>query len=175
MNVEYGLLYNEQLREVVEPMSEDQARKQWETRGDPFEVLLGDPKQPQVSVQANSAEQVFLVYFYDEHGRRALSYTFAPREGRDELFLENITTWEWDDPSKSEMDEASVIDSYDYREDGYLRHTTDRADSDNYQVEEFSDVPLDINWEPVPRFGDWASLARYRRSLGVDAPDNVIH
>ena len=30
-------------------------------------------------------------------------------------------------------------------------------------IEEFMDVPLDINWEPVPVFGDYTSVTRVDR------------
>lgn len=172
---EYGLLYNEEIREVVEPISEAEAQKRWENRGDPFEVILGDPAKPRVSIQANCEDQVYVVNFFDDLARRALTYTFVPSTGRPEqLFLAEITTWEWDSPDKHGPDEATEIHSYEYREDGYVKHTIDREDADHYDVEELQDVPLDINWEPVPRFGDWASIARYKRSASVDDPENAL-
>jgi hypothetical protein len=28
---------------------------------------------------------------------------------------------------------------------------------------EYTDVPVEANWEPIPRFGDYRSIARYER------------
>jgi hypothetical protein len=173
MQVHYGLLWNPELKEVIDPISEDQARKQWETGGDPFEIVLGDPADPTATINANSPSQGFLVNFLDELGRKELSYGVEHRDDGP-MFVHSVTTWTWDTPDQRDPSEASQIETVDYRDDGYARKTVDRAGDANYHVTEYRDVPLDINWEPVPEFGDWASLARRNRDKAPDHRSNRI-
>ncbi len=174
MQVAYGFLWNERRRELVDPISEEQARKQLETGGEPFEVVLGDPGRPTVTVNVVPEDRSYVTCFYDEHGRRWLSYGFVPASDGQRLFVKNVSRWEWDDPRRMEPDEASVIESYSYREDGRVKHEKRYPGTRTKDVEEIRDVALDINWEPFPAFGDWASIARFNREQTTTHPANRI-
>lgn len=61
------------------------------------------------------------------------------------------------------MADASRIEKVLYKGDGFVRRRTTDVRKKKVKIEEFTDVPLDINWEPVPVFGDYGSVTRVDR------------
>jgi hypothetical protein len=50
-----------------------------------------------------------------------------------------------------------------YSHDGVVHEGIDDLVAETAEVISRSDVPLDINWEQVPEFGDWSRVARWNR------------
>ena len=47
-----------------------------------------------------------------------------------------------------------------------VHEAIDDAVAEVEEVISRSDVPVDINWEQVPEFGDWSRVARWDRESG---------
>ncbi|MFJ8954912.1 hypothetical protein ACIRJL_10210 [Streptomyces sp. NPDC102383] len=136
--------------------------------GEPYAVAA----VPAGSMQADRVVEVALrsnfvrVYFYDEAGRVVAAYRFRGSDGQ--LFLGEITSWEYDDVDEYQgMNESLRIESDEYNEDGTgIRTVRDKVAGESYQ-QELSLKPgetFDDRYEPAPRFGDYASIARGERS-----------
>lgn len=78
------------------------------------------------------------------------------------LFMHEATVWSYAEGAE-DMSGAHYIETGEFRPDGYASRTIDDESSDQIQKTEYRDVPVDSNWEPVPEFGHWESVARYER------------
>lgn len=160
MQVTYCELWSDQLRSPTDEMSEEQARTR-DAKGEPYCVVLGDPAAPQAVLEVAWKNSYIGVSFIDEEGRTHTSYDFRKQDdGR--LFMTEVTVWTYPEGAQFEF-EASVIENVYFRPDGYARRTLDDRSSDQIKATEYADVPMDTNWEPVPEFGHWESIARYDR------------
>ena len=76
--------------------------------------------------------------------------------------------WEYpDDGEYHPMFEATRIEEFTYSQDGTAHHEITDTRTGEVTAEDRAGVPLDINWEPVPNFGEWASVAREDREKPV--------
>lgn len=158
----YCELWSDPLHEPVDPMSSDFAQL-LDRRGEPYAVALSILACPDVMIEVNWKNSHLGVWFSDEEGRRDLHYAFT-RVDDARLFLAEITLWTY--PADAVfLFEASVVETVSFREDGYVKQTIDDGTADSINVFEYSGVPVETNWEPVPAFGDWTSVARRDRKV----------
>src|SRR5918998_5568452 len=111
------------------------------------------------------------VTFLDEAGRQYMEYSFTKKDEK-RLFLGRVFIWTYpsDDPKLSLGDSVKREDIR-YREDGYVKRIVIDETEAVKDTTEYPDVPVDDNWEPVPEFGDYRSLARKeRRRSANDEP-----
>jgi hypothetical protein len=59
---------------------------------------------------------------------------------------------------------ATKVTTFSYGRDGVAHEVIVDSVANTEETISRSDVPLDINWEPVPEFGGWASVSRWDRS-----------
>jgi hypothetical protein len=159
MQVTYCELWSDQ---PASPMSEAAARE-LNGRGEPYTVVVGATAAPAAVIQVCWKNAYLGVSFKDIRGRTDLQYSFT-RVDDERLFLTAVTSWHYPDGARFEF-EADRIESCAYRPDGYASRLVDESGSEHVEVSEYLDSPVDANWEPVPAFGQWASVARYDRAL----------
>lgn len=162
--VTYCELWSDQLHEPTGIMSQEDAHA-LDRQGEPYAVVLGAPTSPEAVVEVAWKNAHLGVWFIDENGRRHLHYSFTKVDDI-RLFLSTITSWTYPDGAEF-LFEASVVETVTFREDSYMRREIDDSSKNNVNVSEYSDVPIETNWEPVPTFGNWASVARYNREVAT--------
>lgn len=161
MQVTYCEVWSDQLRSPVDVISEATARER-NAKGKHYCVVLGDAASPQAVLDIAWENSYLGVSFIDEEGRTHTKYTFRKMESG-KLFLTDVTAWNYPEGAQFEF-EADVIESAEFRPDGYASRTLDDSSSDQVKKTEYTDVPVETNWEPIPEFGHWESVARYDRS-----------
>ena len=166
-DVQYTYRWNQRRNKPGNPLSEEEARAR-DAAGEEYTAVT--PPRPGTSspvlVTPVWKSGVVVVTFMDDPGRKTVEYTFAKKD-ESRLFLESVHLWSYpsDDP-KLRLSDASVREEFHYREDGYVeRIVTNKAEQYRETVE-YSDVPVESNWEAVPEFGQWGSVARFERGVG---------
>jgi hypothetical protein len=161
VQVTYCELWSGQLRAPVGQMSEEAARR-LDSRGKPYNVVIGDPSAPDAEIQVRWKNSYLSVSFIDDAGRAYAKYVFRKADEQ-QLFLSEVTVWTYPEGARLKS-EAARIENILFKPDGYSRKRVDDSSSDNIEISEYKDVSMDSNWEPVPRFGEWGSVIRYERS-----------
>lgn len=139
------------------------AARQRDARGEQYAVLLGAPQRPRVLVEVSWRHGYAAVWFFDGRLRRTAKHGFR-RLTDDRLFLVESTEWTYATAEQAEFDAAAHVRSRWLSPDGTGRETVRYPPGSEWAVGETGlKVPVDGLWEPVPRFGDWASLARRNR------------
>ncbi|MGW5052725.1 hypothetical protein [Actinokineospora sp. NPDC004072] len=166
--VDYCFKWNYADSAPGEPLTEDEARVR-DAAGDEYTAIMpprtGAKSPTLVTVVRKTG--VFVVTFLDAPGRKSTEYTFMRKTG-ESLFLARVHLWKYpDEQAGLRLSDASSHETVTYREDGYvkrlIRNKVDRVQ----ETVEYTDVPVDANWEPVPAFGDYRSIARYDRDEQV--------
>ena len=106
--------------------------------------------------------------FLDEYGRQAAKYVF--KKMGDQLFLSRILMHTY--PNKKRglvVSDAVRMEDVKMRPDGYSKRVVTDDEKQERITDEYSDVPTDANWEPIPKFGEWDSIARFERSGRANA------
>ena len=132
---------------------------------DQVEPVLGNPKRPDALIDVNWSLDYLGTWFLDDKLRRNLRYAFA-RVDPKTLFLEQIILWEYPEDAVRDLSTATRITTLTYNQDGIVHEAIDDAVAEVEEVISRSDVPVDINWEQVPEFGDWSRVARWVRESG---------
>jgi hypothetical protein len=138
------------------PLDADEARRRHE-EGKLYTVVLGDPERPTAYLDVRNETGFVGVHFLDDAGRPYLTYHFARDPGSDDdLFLEQATYREY------EGDEVVRGDAYHFEPDGkVVKEHKDYVQREAERGETRDDVSS--NWEPVPEFGSYESIARVER------------
>jgi hypothetical protein len=142
-------------------ISESAARRR-DRRGQPYRVVLGDPQQPDAIIEVNWSLDYLGTWFLDDKLRRNLKYSFTRVDAKT-LFLEQIILWEYPEDAIRDLNTATKITTLTYNQNGIVHEGIDDFVAETEEVISRSDVPLDINWEQVPKFGDWSGVARWNR------------
>jgi hypothetical protein len=167
MNHLFGLKWNTNPKYLspIRPMTEEQARKAWETPDDVFSVSAGPDLEPgrvpAYTLHVGANEGV-VVDRYHPSGRLASSYFYDAestiRSGS-RLFLAQVSTWT-EDRSHT---------SYEYRPDGWGRTTV--KDGEESVVYELSGVDVSGHWiEPGLSWGDWDRIGLHEPAYHVLSP-----
>lgn len=139
-----------------EELNEDEARHRHET-GELYTVLLGDPESPSAYLEVRLEVGFVGVHFLDGDGRNYLTYLFGKQDGDDQLFREQAIWREYNENGKIRKGEA-----YIFKRDGTIY--LDEKDYEKQQAwEGKKQDDLSNNWEPVPEFGHYDSIARIER------------
>lgn len=102
------------------------------------------------------------VKFFEVSHSLGLSFGFTKVEGR--LFLDEIVQYTYDDGASYHLEsEASVIDASSFVTDGLVHRTVDDTSKPTVLEEDYRGVDVSAHWEPIPEFGQWESLGRFRR------------
>lgn len=102
------------------------------------------------------------VSFYNSAGSILFQYGFRTHEGA--MFLESVTSWDYPDQNTFYRRNKSLVTSNrSFQTDGTMHWRS--SDKVRGVVEEFDAADIDVSkhWEPIPRFGEWASIGRFER------------
>jgi hypothetical protein len=151
----------------LNPMSEKVAAKRFES-GPWFSVALTDDPRfgdhgvvPDALLELEPQARVVKVYHFTPAGSVATIYIFD-RQG-DRLFLSQAFHYTYADDQQHTLMDSTVVSSFDFDQDGTVTIRDDDTSRPTISSSERRGVDLSSNWEPVPAFGDWASLSRRER------------
>jgi hypothetical protein len=161
--VTYCFKWNFRKNRAGELLTEEEARAR-DASGEEYTAVVptqeGSPPTLVTIVWKNDFVEVD---FLDDPGRKYMSYSFSKRDGA-RLFLSNVTVWTYpnDDP-KLRLSDAVTHESMRYRDDGHVsRVIVDKVENVK-ETKQYSGVPVEKNWEQVPEFGRYRSVARVER------------
>jgi hypothetical protein len=109
------------------------------------------------------------VWFFDDFGRQSLNYAF--RRTGDELFLFDMIQYTYPDDEPRTLSGSSRRETFIFQENGVVRRVVVDDELQEKTTEDRSGVDVSSHWEPVPRFGEWDSLARWNRDADEDAEE----
>ncbi len=159
--ITYCRRWNNKLIKPIEPLTPAEALrkdrgKEWYT------VVVGDVAAPRCYVEVAWENDHLGVWFLDDKLRQSAHCSFT-RLDDTTLFLDAVGCWYYPRIGGRSLADASRIEKVVYKTDGFVRRRTTDVRKKKVKIEEFTDVPLDINWEPVPVFGDYRSVTRVDR------------
>jgi Protein of unknown function (DUF4241) len=162
LDVRYCEGWDPHSRAMVAPLPIAAVRHR-DVRGEQYAVLLGIMQRPRVLIEVSWQHHYAAVWFFDGLLRRAAKHEFRRLTG-DRLFLVLSTEWQYTAPEQVEFDATAHVRSRRLSPDGTGLQTDRYPPGSQWALQETSlKEPVDRLWEPVPRFGDWASLARRNR------------
>ena len=167
--ITYCERWNDLLHAPINIIGADEAKRRHEA-GELYSVVLGDLKVPDAFIEVNWTHNYLGVWFLDEKCRRVLKYGFR-RVSETQLFMNDIVRWDYPPEARGRFNDALLIESIHYEQDGTVRQTTKDKTVREIVEKTIKDVPLDINWEKVPQFGQWDSVARYDREPPTEEPE----
>lgn len=151
-------------RPVGRHYTEDRARACHET-GIGYSVALLGPRTdgvPDSVIEINTATGCYLVWFFDDHGRREYCYYFDKASG-DLLFMKEMITYSYPNDRAEDISGASSIRRTEFSEDGIVRDTLDDYEDGSRETTSYDNVDVSVFWEPIPDFGHRGSIARWNR------------
>jgi hypothetical protein len=155
MTVNYGYEWNDLMGSIRDPYDEDTARSRHES-GELYTAVLGDPAAPDAIVKVHLKIPYVGVHFYDDHRRRYMKYAFGDPEGG-RMFLEETWRATFGDDGTQTAAETYYFDKTGLVTARETDLTTRMADTYNVHAD------VSANWEPVPTFGHYDSIARIER------------
>jgi hypothetical protein len=146
------------------PLTEEEARVK-DSSGEEYTAIM-PPRTGMTSpvlVTPVWKTGVVVVTFLDDFGRKATEYTFMKKTD-ESLFLTRVNMWTYPNNEPGlRLSDSSSTEVVNYREDGYVKRVIKNKVERVQETVEYTDVPIDTNWEPIPTFGDYRSIARYER------------
>ncbi|MFE3442564.1 hypothetical protein ACFXNW_06000 [Nocardia sp. NPDC059180] len=161
MLVAYCRRWNFRRARAMDVLTADQARE-LDAAGQWYTVVLGEETAPGAILEVARGNRHITTNFLDEQGRQALAYDFRAVDD-ERMFMGVVTRWGFGTADARSISEADMVDVLAYRADGVVRRTVRDGREQQRRVTDFHDVRVDLNWEPVPAFGDWTSIARRDR------------
>jgi hypothetical protein len=161
--VEYCQTWNWRQHRPGVSLSEADARA-LDAQGEQFIAVLRPvgERQP-VLVTVSWQTDCITATFFDDHARMNLKYWFFKVDDS-RMFLRDVSVYDYpNDEPRLRQGAATRLEQLQYREDGYAHRTLINKTEQYKDTSEFRDVPVQKNWEPVPAFGDYCSIARRER------------
>jgi len=162
-NVSYCRRWNFDYQEPIDPLSLNTALAR-DASGELYTVVLADPTGgdvPEAIIEVQWENKHAGAWFFDEFGRQTLNYAF--RRTDDGLFLHNLMEYAYPDEHAETLTGATRTDEIRFSPDGMTKEIiSDDLKQEREKIERI-DVDVTSHWEPVPRFGEWDSLARWNR------------
>jgi hypothetical protein len=156
MDVTYAETWSRRKRAPHGPLDRAEALGRHEA-GEPYVALLSDGDRPFAFVTLHLKVGAVAVGFLDEQLREELDYTFAVPEGSARLFLQRSVLRVFGDD-----EQVAYTETHFFRPEEPIEvHKTDAGS----QVRHTFKVEADLaaNWEPIPEFGRYESIARKER------------
>jgi hypothetical protein len=170
--ITYCFKWNVRRKRPGVTLSEAEARAR-HAKGDEYTAVIAPPAGNGYPILVTPVwkNDFVAVTFLDEVGRQYMEYSFT-RNDETRLFLDRVFIWTYpDDDPKLHLADSVKREDIRYREDGYVKRIVIDETESIKDTTEYSGVPVDDNWEPVPEFGDYRSIARReRRRSASDEP-----
>ncbi|MEV6661749.1 hypothetical protein [Nocardia fluminea] len=163
LDLRYGWLWDFQSNIPIDELSESEARERGEhgllyCAG--FEV--GAALNSRRVLEINWGQDYLGVWFFDEAGRQSTRYAFD-KVSPTEMFLSEVMVYSYAGSEYAEPPESESSVSIYYSQDGRLTEVTSSKAGAYNDIVEFDNISVESNYEPLPVFGDWGSVARYNR------------
>lgn len=178
-HVVHGAHWDDVLRVMHDPLSEDEARAAYE-RGEPVSIAGGgepltpagpgplgarESRRPAAwAIDAALARGELRVRFYDDEGVLVVEHTYERQpEGR--LLLTEKAEYEYADPT-GRTAQWTRVTQLRVTAEGRSRVVARQPLSDgseSIRMVEHQDHDLTNHWEPVPVFGEWSSVLKRER------------
>ncbi len=156
MSVSYAERWSNRKQEAINPLEEAAARERHEA-GQPYVALLGKPQQPDAYVEVRLEVGFVGVHFMDAKCRNGMTYLFGRSNGNGQLFLEQIVRREYADG-----DDVDQLETYFFEPPNLV--TVEKKNYRTREIEQYNTTTdLSGNWEPIPTFGHYESIARMER------------
>jgi hypothetical protein len=160
----YGRSWFSDERKPVEPMTEQEARRVFDT-GPQLGVAAVDGvgSVPRYTLEMNARAQSVDVYLYDEHGSEVSALAYHTEKGR--LFLFNVTERLYPDDGRYHGTAGNLATrTYLFKPNGYARLRTKVKEAPAATIEEFTGVDVSDHWLDPLEWGDWDRVGEYRPS-----------
>lgn len=160
----YAYRWNSRRKRPGRVLSETEARSRFSS-GDEFTVVLpatgGESFGPLVTFVWKNRHVV--TSFLDDYGRKSMEYTYYQEDEKWLfLYMRNVWVYPNDDPDL-DFPEATKSEEVLQKKDGYTKRVILDEVNHTKDTIEYSDVPVEDNWEAVPKFGNWGPIARFDR------------
>jgi hypothetical protein len=163
--------WNDWLWQPRQPLREKQARARFNGEvpdpNDWFSVVafgdgMPDSGVPDYVLEVLPHAAYINVFFYDMTHNLRFIYGFEKTEGR--MFLSELTEYTYpDDGKRYTQGDCTIVESFIYRPDGYVRSRLDDNARPTIEVTEYRDVDVSAHWEDIPEFGNWEPFGRHYR------------
>ncbi len=161
----YGWKWNPRKRQVVDELSEQDARLSFD-RGPQLGVvaLPQGSEVPAYALELSAEARDVVVTHYTEGGSVAarMHYRTLPEDAV-RLFLEDVSEWLYpDDGAFYSLTRAVAYRSYAFCPDGTVEVRSRLAGADADRVEQFRDVDVSDHWHDQVSWGDWEPIGTHR-------------
>jgi hypothetical protein len=166
--ISYCRRWNTRRHQPIDPLTPQEAVER-DAKREPYSVILQDAsggQVPEAVIEVDWANDFAGVWFFDAFGRQSLNYAF--RRTGDRLFLFNMIEYSYPDDEPATLSGATHTEEFTFQDNGVVRLVIIDEETHEKTTEDRSDVDVTSNWEPVPKFGEWDSLARWNREDDED-------
>ncbi|WP_341210491.1 hypothetical protein [uncultured Microbacterium sp.] len=176
MRTVYGRAWNQVRLRIGGVIGEEQARLRYLSGGKDDWFSVGayadgvpDGAAPEYTMEVTPQGGFISVSFYDQLCRVRFEFLFGKTDAG-VMFLEEIYDFRYPDETTYYTRSGCVTNTnYRYRPDGSMHwRLTDKVANVTEQAD-YRDIDVSTHWEPVPEFGEWASITRFDRTKPVGA------
>jgi hypothetical protein len=160
----YGRAWFADKREPVRPITEDEARRVFDT-GPQLGVAAvdGSGSVPRYTLTMSARGEDVSVHLYDQHGSEVSTLSYDTQQGR--LFLFNVVELLYPDDGRYHGMPGNIANrTYFFKPDGYARLRTKVKAAPAATIEEFTGVNVSDHWLDPLQWGDWDRIGEYRPS-----------
>ena len=101
--------------------------------------------------------------FYDQCFRLRHKYRFRPQQNG-LMFMIEVSTWFYrDDNEYVPRNQALANETVRYTPEGIAQLSRSDKVANVIEKTSYRNVDVSSHWEPVPAFGEWASISRFNR------------
>ena len=171
MRTVYGRAWNQVRLRIGGVIGEEQARLRYLSGGKDDWFSVGayadgvpDGAAPEYTMEVTPQGGFISLSFYDQLCRVRFEFLFGKTDAG-VMFLEEIYDFRYPDETTYYTRSGCVTNTnYRYRPDGSMHwRLTDKVANVTEQAD-YRDIDVSTHWEPVPEFGEWASITRFDRT-----------
>ena len=176
MRTVYGRAWDDVRLHIGGVIGEEQARLRFLDGGKDDWFSVGayadgvpDGAAPEYTMEVTPQGGFISVSFYDQLCRVRFEFLFGKTDAG-VMFLEEVYVFRYPDESTYYIRSGCVTNTnYRYRPDGSMHWYRDNAVKGVIEEADYRDIDVSTHWEPVPEFGEWASITRFDRTQPVGA------
>lgn len=163
--ITYGNLWNRSTKAPGEQLSIDEARRRHDER-ERYCAILEDDGMPVVAIDITFRPPVVDVFFLDEHAQPEGQYKFVAHPDGD-LWLEQTRRRQFHAGKIRRQDTVWTRPNGQIRQEDRITHETGGQAVTQATESTFDPAEHPELREPMPRFGDYGSIARWERTAST--------